>query len=157
MSRPSAAVASRGFRLQAEVVMLTLILSAVALRAHHGDAGRYEEEVITVTGTVVALQMVNPHTHIVFDVVDNGKTVRWQAELGTPQQLIQQFGWTPQTVKAGMKLTMIGRQLKGKAPFLNLTERANIVVADTGKEIYRTANFGKAAPPKSDKGSFIAQ
>ena len=157
MSRPSAAVASRGFRLQAEVVMLTLILLAVALRAHHGDAGRYEEEVITVTGTVVALQMVNPHTHIVFDVVDNGKTVRWQAELGTPQQLIQQFGWTPQTVKAGMKLTMIGRQLKGKAPFLNLTERANIVVADTGKEIYRTANFGKAAPPKSDKGSFIAQ
>jgi len=157
MSRPSAAVASRGFRLQAEVVMLTLILSAVALRAHHGDAGRYEEEVITVTGTVVALQMVNPHTHIVFDVVDNGKTVRWQAELGTPQQLIQQFGWTPQTVKAGMKLTMIGRQLKGKAPFLNLTERANIVVADTGKEIYRTANFGKAAPQKSDKGSFIAQ
>ena len=110
-----------------------------------------------ITGTVVALQMVNPHTHIVFDVVDNGKTVRWQAELGTPQQLIQQFGWTPQTVKAGMKLTMIGRQLKGKAPFLNLTERANIVVADTGKEIYRTANFGKAAPPKSDKGSFIAQ
>ena len=157
MSRPSAAAASRGFRLQAEVVMLTLILLAVALRAHHGDAGRYEEEVITVTGTVVALQMVNPHTHIVFDVVDNGKTVRWQAELGTPQQLIQQFGWTPQTVKAGMKLTMIGRQLKGKAPFLNLTERANIVVADTGKEIYRTANFGKAAPPKSDKGSFIAQ
>src|SRR5688500_9691250 len=157
MSRPSAAVASRGFRLQAEVVMLTLILSAVALRAHHGDAGRYEEEVITVTGTVVALQMVNPHTHIVFDVVDNGKTVRWQAELGTPQQLIQQFGWTPQTVKVGMKLTMIGRQLKGKAPFLNLTERANIVVADTGKEVYRTENFGKPAPPKSDKGSFIAQ
>ena len=43
------------------------------------------------------------------------------------------------------------------APYLNLTERANIVMADTGKEIYRTENFGKAAPPKSDKGSFIAQ
>ena len=148
---------SRGFRLQAEVILLALILTATSLRAHHGDAGRYDEEVITVTGTVVALQMVNPHTHIVFDVVENGKTVRWQAELGTPQQLIQQFGWTPQTIKVGMKLTMIGRQLKGKAPFLNLTERANIVVADTGKEIYRTANFGKAAPPKGDKGSLIAQ
>ena len=143
--------------LRVAAFALILLLAAVPLRAHHGDAGRYDEEVITVTGTVVALQMVNPHTHIIFDVVENGKTVRWQAELGTPQQLIQQFGWTPQTIKAGMKLTMIGRQLKGKAPFLNLTERANIVVADSGKEIYRTANFGKAAPPKSDKGSFIAQ
>jgi hypothetical protein len=134
-----------------------LLVSIAPLRAHHGDAGRYDEEVITVSGTVVALQMVNPHTHIIFDVVENGKTVHWQAELGTPQQLIRNFGWTPSTVKAGMKLTMIGRRLKGQAPYLNLTERANIVVTDTGKEIYRTENFGKPAPAKSPKGSFIAQ
>ena len=125
--------------------------------AHHGDADRYNQDVVTVTGTVVDVQMVNPHARIVFDAVDNGKTVRWQAELGGPQQLIKQFGWTPQTIKVGMKLTMIGRQLKGNAPYINLTERANIVMADTGKEIYRTENFGKGAPPKSDKGSFIAQ
>jgi hypothetical protein len=134
-----------------------VLASVVPLPAHHGDAGRYDEEVITVTGKVVALQMVNPHVHIIFDVMQNGKTVRWQAELGTPQQLTSQYKWTPQTIKVGMKLTMIGRRLKGGAPYLNLTERANIVVADTGKEIYRTANFGKAAPSKSDKGSFIAQ
>ena len=114
-------------------VAAILFVSIAPLRAHHGDAGRYDEDVITVSGTVVALQMVNPHTHIIFDVVENGKTVRWQAELGTPQQLIKQFGWAPSTIKTGMKLTMIGRQLKGKAPYLNLTERANIVVADTGK------------------------
>lgn len=141
-----------------QIATVALVIALVVpLRAHHGDAGRYDEEVITVTGTVVALQMVNPHTHIIFDVVQDGKTVRWQAELGTPQQLIAQYGWTPQTIKTGMKLTMIGRQLKGGAPYLNLTERANIVVADTAREIYRTANFGKAAPPKTDKGSFIAQ
>ena len=137
--------------------LAALVVSGASLRAHHGDAGRYEEDVITVTGTVVALQMVNPHSHIIFDVVQNGKTVRWQAELGTPQQLIKQYGWTPQTIRKGMMLTMIGRPLKGGAPYLNLTERANIVATDTGKEIYRTENFGKAAPPKSPKGSFIAQ
>jgi hypothetical protein len=134
-----------------------LVVSGATLRAHHGDAGRYEEEVITITGMVVALQMVNPHSHIVLDVVQNGKTVRWQAELGTPQQLIKQYGWTPQTITKGMTLTMIGRPLKGGTPYLNLTERANIVVAGTGREIYRTENFGKPAPPKSPKGSFIAQ
>jgi len=139
------------------LALVMLVGGAVAVQAHHGDAGRYDEEVITVTGTVVAVQMVNPHSHIIFDVVKNGKTVRWNAELGQPQQLIKQFGWTPQTIKVGMKLTMIGRQLKGGAPYINLTERSNIVMADTGKEIYRTENFGKPAPPKSDKGSLIAQ
>jgi len=140
------------------VTAFAILVAVMPLRAHHGDAGRYDEEVITVTGTVVALQLVNPHSHIIFDVIGkNGKTVRWNAELGQPQQLIKQFGWTPQTIKVGMKLTMIGRQLKGGAPYINLTERANIVMTDTGKEVYRTENFGKGAPPKSDKGSFIAQ
>ena len=114
--------------------------------AHHGDADRYNQEVITVTGTVVDVQMVNPHARIVMDVVEDGKTVRWQAELGGPQQLIKQFGWTPSTVKPGMKLTMVGRRLRSGSPYLNLTERANIVATDSGKEIYRTQNFGEAAP-----------
>jgi hypothetical protein len=114
--------------------------------AHHGDADRYVQDVSEVTGTVVELKMVNPHAHIVFDVEEGGKTVRWQAELGGPQQLQRQFGWTPLTVKKGMKLTMTGRRLKSGAPYMNLTERARIVVTDTGKEIFRTENYGEAAP-----------
>lgn len=117
--------------------------------AHHGDADRYIQDVVDITGTVVELKMVNPHAHIVFDVTDDkGKTIRWQAELGGPQQLTRQFGWTPNTVKKGMKLTMTGRRLKSGSPYLNLTERARIVVTDTGKEIFRTENFGEP-PPKS--------
>ena len=123
--------------------------------AHHGDADRYNQDIVTVTGTVVDVQMVNPHARIVFDVMEDGKSVRWQAELGGPQQLIKQFGWTPSTIKAGMKLTFNGRRLKSGAPYLNLTERANIVAADSGKEIYRTQNFGEAAPqgPKGTVGN----
>jgi hypothetical protein len=126
-------------------VCLGLLLVAGSAQAHHGDANRYNEQTITVSGTVVEVQMVNPHAHIVFDVTDAaGKTTRWQAELGGPQQLMRQFGWTPQTIKSGMKITLIGRQLKSGAPYLNLTERSQIVVADTGKEIYKTENFGQA-------------
>jgi len=126
-------------------VCLGLLLVAGSAQAHHGDANRYNEQTITVSGTVVEVQMVNPHAHIVFDVTDAaGKTTRWQAELGGPQQLMRQFGWTPQTIKSGMKITLIGRQLKSGAPYLNMTERSQIVVADTGKEIYKTENFGQA-------------
>jgi len=124
---------------------LGVLVVAGSAQAHHGDANRYNEQTITVSGTVVEVQMVNPHAHIVFDVTDAaGKTTRWQAELGGPQQLMRQFGWTPQTIKTGMKITLIGRQLKSGAPYLNLTERSQIVVADTGKEIYKTENFGQA-------------
>lgn len=137
-------------------VLAAFLLAAAGAAAHHGDAGRYTNEVFTVSGTVVMLQMVNPHSHIIFDVVDGGKTVRWQAELGAPQQLIKQFGWTPSTIKTGMKLTMIGRKLKSGEPYLNLTERANIVMTETGKEIYRTPNFGQAAPD-GPKGTLISQ
>jgi hypothetical protein len=121
-----------------------VVLSASAA-AHHGDADRYNEQVVTVTGTVAELQMVNPHAHVLFDVEEGGKTVRWQAELGGPQQLVKQFGWTPSTVKKGVKITATGRRLRSGAPYLNLTERANLVLTDTGKEIFRTENYGQPA------------
>jgi len=125
---------------------IALFATSAPLRAHHGDADRYPPEVSTITGTVVELLMTNPHAHIVLDVVEGGKTVRWQAELGGPQQLVRAFGWTPSTMKKGLKVTLTGRKLRSGAPYMNLTERANIVLADTGKEIYRTENFGQPPP-----------
>ena len=114
--------------------------------AHHGDAGRYNEDPVTLKGTVVQLVMVNPHALIIFDVNDGGKSTRWTAELGGPQQLVKQFGWSPATVKAGMPITLVGRVVKSGDPYMNLTERSQITVTDSGKEIYRTANFGQPAP-----------
>jgi hypothetical protein len=117
-------------------------------RAHHGDAGRYAPEIVSVTGTVVQFVLVNPHSFIVLDVTENGTTTKWTAEMGTPQALAKDFGWTAATTKAwiGSRFTMTGRRLKSGAPYMNLTERANIVLADGGKEIFRTANFGQPAP-----------
>ena len=114
--------------------------------AHHGDAGRYNEDPVTLKGSVVQLVMVNPHALIIFDVNDGGKTTRWTAEMGGPQQLVKQFGWSPATVKPGMPITLIGRVVKSGDPYMNLTERAQITMTDSGKEIYRTANFGQPAP-----------
>jgi hypothetical protein len=38
---------------------------------------------------------------------------------------------------------------------MNLTERSQITMTDSGKEIYRTANFGEPAPqgPKGTVGN----
>src|SRR5947207_9261659 len=122
-------------------MMTRLLLSAVILLAHHGDAGRYEESLTLLNGTVVELQFVNPHSLIVMDVPDDsGKAVLWRAELGGPAGLIKQFGWNKTTLKPGDKITVIGRRVKSGAPYINLTEMAKIVMADTGKEIFHTNN-----------------
>lgn len=122
----------------------SLVLSGAAW-AHHGDAGRYIEEVVEITGTVVETQLVNPHSILVLDVADpSGKTVRWQAEMGGAQQLIRN-GWTTD-VKPGTKVTLTGRRLKSGAPYMNLTERARVILADSGKVVMQNANYGQPAP-----------
>ena len=129
-------------------LVVTVATAALALSgsvsAHHGDAGRYIEEVITITGTVVETQLINPHAILVFDVADpSGKNVRWQAELGGAQAMIR-AGWT-NDVKPGVKVTLTGRRLKSGAPYMNMTERARMILADSGKEVLRNANYGQPA------------
>jgi uncharacterized protein DUF6152 len=122
----------------------SLVLSASAW-AHHGDAGRYIEDVLDITGTVVETQLVNPHSILVLDVTDtSGKTVRWQAEMGGAQQLMRS-GWA-NDVKPGVKVTLTGRRLKSGAPYMNLTERARVILTDSGKVVLQNANYGQAGP-----------
>jgi hypothetical protein len=129
------------------MVAAGLLLASAPVFAHHGDAGRYAEGIVTLTGTVVDMQLVDPHSVIVFDVVDeSGKTVRWQAELNGRGGL-SKMGWTKNTLKAGDKITLTGRRVKSGAPYMNLTDRANIVLAD-GKEIFRTENYGTNTPKR---------
>ena len=125
------------------MIAAVLLLPGSAVFAHHGDAGRYEDNLTVLKGTVVELQLITPHSMVVFDVPDEtGKMVRWQAEMGARTNMIKDFGWTTDTLKPGEKITVTGRRVKSGAPYMNLTDRANIVMTDTGKEIFRTNNYG---------------
>lgn len=123
-----------------------LVLSSLSAAAHHGDAGRYEETITTLTGTVVALQLVNPHSRLILDVDDaNGQPVRWQAEFSSATGLAR-IGWTKDTLRPGDEVTISGRRVKSEAPFINLSERSRIVKLQTCEEIFATGMiFGE--PP----------
>src|SRR5216117_2630349 len=131
------------------LIAMSLVLSAIPLFAHHGDAGRYEENVVVLTGTVVEVQLVDPHSIIVLDIPNaQGQPVRWQAELGGRAGLAKNFGWNKNTLKFGDKITITGRQVKSGARYINLTEKANIVMTDTGKELFRTNNYEAPTAPQ---------
>src|SRR5688572_16209294 len=131
--------------MHVSVVAAGLGLMPAAALAHHGDAGRYIEEIAELTGVVVETQFVNPHAILVVDIADaGGRTVRWQAELGGALQLMR-GGWK-NDVKPGTRVTLTGRRLKSGAPYMNLTERARVIVTDTGKEVLRSANYSQPPP-----------
>jgi hypothetical protein len=119
-------------------VAASLLLSA-PLFAHHGFAGRYDEDhPVTVTGTVVELQFQNPHSFIIFENKDaGGKDVRWQAELGSANLLARE-GWTRTMLKAGDRITIIGPQNKNGSADLNLSHESKITMADSGKVIHNS-------------------
>lgn len=127
--------------------ILTVLVSCIVFPAfaHHGDAGRYVEEAININGTVVTLLFINPHSQLILDVLDeNGETVRWHAEFSQPNRMNSDFGWTRDILKPGDQVTLTGRRLKSGAPFINLTERAQVVMTDTGEQIFKTRNFVSA-------------
>jgi hypothetical protein len=134
--------------LYAAVLATGLFLASIPVVAHHGDAGRYDETPFIITGTVAEIKLTNPHSILVFDVTDaSGKVVRWQAEMGGGNQLTKQFGWSKDMPKIGEKVTLNGRKVKSGAPYMNMTEKAQIILTDSGKEIFRTMNFGEPAKP----------
>lgn len=125
---------------------LTALAGAAA--AHHGDAGRFEDEVSTITGTVVALQLINPHSGILMNVPDeNGKPVTWHVEMEAPQRLQSAFGWNRNTLTPGTTITVTGRRIKSGAPDINVTERARIYLTDGCKEIYHSRDLEPLAEP----------
>jgi hypothetical protein len=129
--------------LHASVLAAGLLLMSVPAVAHHGDAGRYDETPFTITGTIVEIRLTNPHSILVFDVTDaDGKVVRWQAEMSGGQALVRQFGWTKDSPKIGDRVTLLGRKVKSGAPYINMAKKANMILTDTGKEIY----VGQTAP-----------
>ena len=62
--------------------------------AHHGSAAYSDELTILEDATVTRFQWANPHSFVMVDVKDDqGQTVRWAAEAGSPSAL-SLIGWS---------------------------------------------------------------
>lgn len=128
------------------LVALFLASLSAAVLAHHGDAGRYEDKLTTVKGTVVELQLINPHSVLVIDVKgDDGNVVRWRGEAGSATQL-KGWCWTSSVIKVGDAVTMVGRRLKNGSPYMTLSENSRVYDANN-KEIYRGNDPGQPNQP----------
>jgi hypothetical protein len=115
-----------------------ILLTTGPTWAHHGDAGRYNDEVTTVVGVVAQWRLINPHSVLILDVEDaDGRLVRWRGELGNPTNLGTRYGWDEETFKPGDHISMTGRALKNGSPAMTLSEGSVLIDVDSGEELYR--------------------
>ncbi len=125
-------------------ILVGLCMIAEIVFAHHGFAGRYDEEnPISIEGTVVELRFINPHAAIIFQVRDaDGKVVRWNGILGSATSLKRAEGWTKDTLRPGDRITILGARAIAGATDMLLSNESRITMTDTGEEIKNSLGTG---------------
>ena len=128
------------------VALLALLLSSSHAMAHHSFAAEFDaEKPVTLKGTVVKWEMMNPHGWITMDVTDtDGKNVRWMVETSNPNGLMR-LGWTKNSLKPGDQITVEAYRAKDGS---NTVNAARVTLAD-GRSVFA----GSTGTPSSAEGA----
>ena len=91
-----------------------------AALAHHSFAAEYDAtQPITLQGQIARIDLVNPHAWLYLEVKDaEGKVVRWNVEMGAPNNLIRR-GVTKATLPIGEMVTVDGYRAKDGSSTVN--------------------------------------
>lgn len=118
---------------------VSVILLGLALAhsggAHHSTANFDRSVSVTVTGNVTKFQFANPHSLIVMDGVneESGENFSYNV-FATSKVVLLRYGWRPDSVNVGDKISITGHPDRYDGSFVYLTgiEFAN------GTEWYRS-------------------
>lgn len=103
------------------ILILSLFLSVVpSLSAHHGLARFDTSHIVEMHGVVTDFQWINPHAYVYADLTDDhGKVANWALECGS-LAMLSRFGWSPNVLKRGDRVTVRGFVAKDHSPYMSL-------------------------------------
>ena len=110
-----------------------ILAAALPVLAHHSFNAEYDaSKPVTLKGTVVKVDWMNPHIWLYLDTKDEkGNVVRWQCEGGPPNTLTRN-GWTRDALKAGDEVTIEGSRAKDGTNTCN----SRSVVLPNGNKVF---------------------
>jgi hypothetical protein len=97
-----------------------MLLCSAPVAGHHSFAAEYDgNKPITLRGTVVKMEWINPHAWIHVDVKEaNGTVTRWMIEGAAPNALIRR-GWNRNSLQPGVEITIEGYLAKDGSKMAN--------------------------------------
>ena len=120
-----------------------LVAAAAPVMAHHSFAAEFDaKKPVKMTGTVVKMEWINPHSWIHIDVKDpaTGKVERWMVEGGAPNALLRR-GWNKNSLTEGTEILVEGFQAKDGA----LRANGRDITFPDGKKLF-VGSSGIGAP-----------
>ena len=124
-------VRSNRMMVAATVAVIAAAFWPACAAPHHSFAAEFDaEKPVTLSGTVVKWEMINPHGWITIEVVGpDGKTTQWMVETSNPNGLMR-LGWTKRSLNPGDRITVEAYQAKDGS---NTANAARITLADGSK------------------------
>jgi hypothetical protein len=128
---------------------LVVSVAAVPAIAHHSFAAEFDaKRPVKMTGTVVKMEWINPHSWIHIDVKKpDGKVERWMIEGGAPNALLRR-GWTKKSLPEGTEIIVEGFQAKDGA----LRANGRDITFPDGKKLFVGSSGIGAPDERPDNG-----
>ena len=115
------------------LAMIVVLLAGGQAAAHHSFAAEFDaEKPVTLKGTVVKWEMMNPHGWITMDVsAPDGRTAQWMVETSNPNGLMR-LGWSKRSLKPGDEITVEAYRAKYGS---NTANASRVTLAD-GRRVF---------------------
>ena len=129
-------------------ILGTAALLTSAASAHHSFSAEFDSnKPVTLEGTVVKMDFVNPHSWLYLDVKGpDGQIQHWSVEGGAPGVLLRN-GWTRNTLPEGTKIVVHGFMSKDGAYRANSRD----IQLPDGKKLDTGSSYGKEVPKDAPK------
>ncbi len=125
------------------IVVGVVIAGGAPIVAHHAFSAEFDgNRPITLRGTVVKMEWVNPHSWITMEVKSpDGKVEAWEVEAGAPNAMFRR-GFRKDSLQPGTEIVIEGFRAKsGK----NMANGRDITFAADGRKLFMGSS-GTGAP-----------
>ena len=126
------------------IAFTSALLAGRDVAAHHSFAAEFDaQKPVTLKGTVVKWEMINPHGWITLAVPGaDGKTTEWMIETSNPNGLMR-LGWSKRSLKFGDEITVEAYRAKDGS---NTANAATVTLAD-GRKVFAGSSGTPSGTP----------